>query len=247
MQQKQIAFFAVHGFLGEGADWVPLKDELRRIMPSFDFYAPSLFSQGNSFNFESFETISKSIEQYLQTMSFDNQSAKKVYIGYSLGGRIGLHLLESALFDHFIFISTHHGLDNTEDQQKRLQSDQLWADQVKQMNWNDFLELWSKQDVLAQSVKVVRQEVHFDKNKLRQALLNLSLGQQQDKQSIIQKYQHRIDWAIGDKDQKFLDLGSELVAKKILPKIGRISNSGHRVVFDQPSQLAKFISNCVTE
>lgn len=246
MQQKQIAFFALHGFLGEGTDWVPFKDELRKSLPPFDFYAPSLFSQGNSFNFESFEAISESIQHYLQTMSFDNQSIKKVYIGYSLGGRIGLHLLKSGLFDHFIFISTHHGLDNTEDQQKRLQSDRHWADQVSQLGWDDFLTQWSNQDVLANSIKAVRLEVHFDKNKLRQALLNLSLGQQLNYQSTIQKYQDRITWIVGDKDQKFSDLGNELVAKKILPKIGRISNSGHRVVFDQPSLLAQFVAQCIT-
>ncbi len=242
MQEKQLAFFAVHGFLGEGADWIPLKDELRKILPSFDFYAPSLFSKGNSFNFESFEALSESIQNYLQTMSFNNQSVKKVYIGYSLGGRIGLHLLESGLFDHFVFISTHCGLDDVEDQKNRIESDKLWADRVKQLGWDNFLEQWLNQDVLAKSTKVLRQEVHFDRNKLRQALLNLSLGRQANKESIIQKYQNQITWLVGDKDQKFLDLGNELVQKKILPKIGRISNSGHRVVFDQPSQLAKFIS-----
>ncbi len=247
MQEKQLAFFAVHGFLGEGADWIPLKDELRKILPSFDFYAPSLFSQGNSFNFESFETISESIQNYLQTMSFDNQSVKKVYIGYSLGGRIGLHLMESGLFDHFVFISTHYGLDNAEDQQKRIESDHIWADRVKQLGWDDFIVQWSSQDVLAKSTKVERQEAHFDKNKLRQALLNLSLGQQENKESSIQKHQNRITWIVGDNDQKFLDLGNELIEKKILPKIGRIPNSGHRVVFDQPSQLAQYISNCIID
>ena len=247
MQEKQIAFFALHGFLGEGADWVPLKDELRKILPSFDFYAPSLFSQGNSFNFESFETISESIQNYLTTMSFNNQSVKKVYIGYSLGGRIGLHLLESGLFDHFVFISTHCGLDSVEDQQKRIEADKLWADRVKQLGWDDFIVQWSNQDVLAKSTKVLRQESHFDRNKLRQAMLNLSLGRQENKESNIQKHQDRITWVVGDSDQKFLDLGHELVQKKILPKIGRIPNSGHRVVFDQPSQLAKYISNSITD
>lgn len=247
MQEKQIAFFALHGFLGEGADWVPLKDELRKILPPFDFYAPSLFSQGNSFNFESFEAISESIQNYLATMSFNSQSVKKVYIGYSLGGRIGLHLLDSGSFDHFIFISTHYGLDNMNDQQKRIESDKLWADRVKQLGWDDFLAQWSNQDVLAKSTKVLRQEAHFDRNKLRQALLNLSLGRQENKKLNIQKHQSQITWIIGENDQKFLDLGSELVEKKILPKIGRISNSGHRVVFDQPSQLAKYISDCISD
>ncbi len=243
MQEKQLAFFALHGFLGEGADWIQFKDELRKVLPSFDFYAPSLFSHSNTFNFESFETISESIQNYLQTMSFNNQSIKKVYIGYSLGGRIGLHLLNSGLFDHFIFISTHPGLSQVEDQQKRIEADKIWADRVKQLDWDDFLGQWSSQDVLAKSVKIKRQEVHFDRNKLRQALLNLSLGQQDNKESIIQKHQNQITWVVGDKDQKFLDLGNELVEKKILPNIGRISNSGHRVVFDQPSQLAKYISD----
>ncbi len=243
MQKKQLAFFALHGFLGEGADWIPLKDELRKVLPSFDFYAPSLFSHSNSFNFESFETITESIQNYLQTMSFNNQSVKKVYIGYSLGGRIGLHLLDSGLFDYFVFISTHPGLSQIEDQQKRIEADKIWADLVKQLDWDDFIGQWGNQDVLVQSVKIERQEAHFDRNKLRQALLNLSLGRQENKESIIQKHQNQITWVVGDNDQKFSDLGNELVEKKILPKIGRIPNSGHRVVFDKPSQLAKYISD----
>ena len=247
MQEKQLAFFALHGFLGEGGDWIPLKDELRKVLPSFDFYAPSLFSHSNAFNFESFETITESIQHYLQTMSFNNQSIKKIYIGYSLGGRIGLHLLNSGLFDHFFFISTHPGLSQVEDQQKRIEVDKIWADRVKQLDWPDFLEQWSSQDVLAQSVKIKRQEAHFDRNKLREALLNLSLAKQENKDLVLQKYQDKITWIVGENDQKFLALGSDLVTKKILPNIGRIPNSGHRVVFDQPSQLAKFISDFLVQ
>ncbi len=213
--------YALHGFLGEGKDWSALAVD-QMITPSY-FSDP----QFTSLSLENFVTDIKSYPQ-----------RSKMFVGYSLGGRIGLQILEAQpdLFEHYVFISTHPGLKDEAERKSRLQNDQQWIEKLEKLSWDDFLTAWNQQTVLAASMTAPKSSELFFKDRLIMALSARSLGQQADYSSLIQRYQDRITWVVGAQDEKFLKIAEDLQQKKILLETKRIL-AGHRILLDNPTDL----------
>jgi 2-succinyl-6-hydroxy-2,4-cyclohexadiene-1-carboxylate synthase len=221
--------YALHGFLGQGTDWTQSFsnwDSCNQIV------CPSYFSDPG------FTDLS--VNQFYKNMndSIVEKFKRKVFVGYSLGGRIGLQLLDlhPEAFDHYVFISVHSGFSDEAQKAVRLKSDQTWIDYIQHKSWLEFEGAWNQQEVLKGTKTVPRLEGNYDKKRLAMSLSAHSLGRQKDYSGLIQKYQHKISWIIGDQDTKFLNLAEELKQKKILLDYKRIS-SGHRILFDNPVDL----------
>lgn len=219
---------ALHGFLGEGSDW----DRLRSQTHNLDWTTPNLFLD-EDISLSSFDDITESLISKIQ----NSTSKKKVFIGYSMGGRIGLHLLKkySALFDQFIFLSTHPGLPSEAEKALRRQGDLLWVERLQNLPWIDFLSAWNQQPVFKSSFEPKRLEPRFQRERLVQALTTVSLAEQQDMRAVIESHRSKVRWVVGDQDLKFVALAHELEQKKILSGVERIS-SGHRILFDSNIQ-----------
>jgi len=228
--------YALHGFLGEASDWM---DVFKSVAQDDHVACPSYFSD-EIFSHLILDSFIQDIENHIE-LSF---SHTRIFVGYSLGGRIGLRLLEARpdLFDHYVFVSTHSGLSSEVDKESRLVSDQKWIDQLQQGSWDDFMAQWNNQDVLKNSQVAPRPESAYKKDRLTTALLDYSLGKQKDYSSLLAQHQDRITWVVGDKDTKFLNLAEDLKQKKILLDYKRIS-SGHRILFDNPEGLSKIMES----
>mgnify|MGYP000895518843 FL=1 len=232
--KPQNFIYALHGFLGQSADWgnvfKTLEQDCHIVCPSY--FSDEIFSDLKLDHFI----------QDIEKQSKNHFIAKKIFVGYSLGGRIGLRLLEARpdLFDHSVFISTHSGLSNEVEKKARVQSDQKWIETLQTSSWEDFLIKWNRQDVLKKSIAAERLEAFYNKNRLVAALLDYSLGKQEDYSALIKAHQDRITWVIGDQDTKFLNLADDLKQKKILLDYKRIL-SGHRILFDNPLGLSNIL------
>lgn len=225
---------ALHGFLGQGADFDRLKNNI-----DLKFIAPDLF-KGNDFDLSSFESVAGQIVKQIE-----NINGQKIFVGYSLGGRIGLHILKlfPHAFDHFVFLSTQPGLIFENEKAERKAHDLLWSEKLKNLSWSDFLTEWNSQAVFMGGSEPQRIETEFNQDQLFKALSNLSLSQQNNMNDVIRSYQNKITWVVGEKDPKFVSLAEDLKQKKILESYSRIF-SGHRILFDaQAEELQKLISD----
>ncbi len=225
---------ALHGFLGQGADFDRFNKNL-----DVTLIAPDLF-KGNDFDLSSFESVGSQIVKQVA-----NIKGPKIFIGYSLGGRIGLHILQlfPKAFDHYIFLSTHSGLNTEKEKSERQALDLSWSQKLKNLPWSDFLLAWNAQPVFAGGSEPQRLEEDFNKKQLENALVHLSLGQQQNMNDILQNNKSKISWVVGEQDTKFITLAEDLKQKKILEGYSRIF-SGHRILFDSdPNVLQKTIFN----
>ncbi|MFZ3228849.1 MAG: alpha/beta fold hydrolase [Pseudobdellovibrio sp.] len=237
MQQNLI--FALHGFLGEAKDWEKIQSEMAETQ-IIEWIVPDLFSS-KSLNVTDYEA-------YVDRLIKENKlelptSKKKIFIGYSLGGRLGLYLLKkySKLFDAFVFVSTHPGLVFTQEKDERVKSDLAWSDVIKTQAWSAFMKLWNSQPIFNNSdVDPIREEKLFDADKLSAAMRFWSLGLQEDMQKIIQINQSKIIWVVGSEDSKFLTLADELKQKKILLDYSKIFSS-HRILNNNPKALVKIL------
>lgn len=242
-KQNGTLFCFLHGFLGQPSDWEGVINHLNKkcINESTFFYVPQL---GLDLPTESFEQLVKAIVERIQSQK--TKMRRCVFVGYSLGGRAGLHILEQYpdLFDDWFFVSTHSGFvtdtDTDTDRQLRLQSDLEWKNKLLNLSWDEFLKQWNSQPVFSQT-KSVERAVNLSADIYAQMLDQLSLARQKDFSEIIRKYQNRITWIVGEKDPKFLNLADNLKQKKILSSTERIPSSGHRIPFDEPVLLAEII------
>lgn len=235
----QKIIYALHGFLGEAKDW---SKSFSVLDSKVKIAAPNYYSDPD-WDLSSFDQIVEKIKGDIHALQ---PLGLKVFIGYSLGGRIGLHLLERypELFDRYIFISTHPGLKFDEEKSQRLQSDQAWSEKLIKHSWNDFLNKWNHQPVFKGSADCERAEHNFLKPRLVNSLEKLSLASHKNFSEVLKDHQHKVHWVVGDLDQKFNSLAEELLQKKILLNVKRIF-SGHRILFDNPNELAKLIDSVI--
>lgn len=233
--------FALHGFLGQSSDWNQIKQALSS---RSDFVAVDLFSE-ESPDIDELEDYAEELSNEVDEIVEGKK--KKIFIGYSLGGRIGLHLMQNNpdQFDHYIFISTNPGLTETEASEKnqRLIADMKWSSLISESNWSEFLKSWNQQPVFAGSTNEIERHLgDYDINKLKRAMVMWTLAQQDDFRPLIQEFNDKITWIVGEKDSKYLNLAESMKQKKILLDYKRIS-SGHRILLDQP----KFISDLLVD
>lgn len=234
MIAEKIIVFGLHGFLGQGSDF----DRFKNLWPEYiEFSAPNLFSD-NHYDLSNFEICTDQLASQISAMP-----EKKIFIGYSLGGRIGLHFLEKYpdIFQQYIFLSTHPGFDSDVEKKQRIENDTIWAEKIKKLKWSEFLKDWNSQSVFGGTSETVRNENDYSKDQLMAAMTYLSLAKQKNMNSVIKKNKHKIKWIVGEKDLKFSELAENLKQKKILENYSRIS-SGHRILFDADiSELIKII------
>jgi 2-succinyl-6-hydroxy-2,4-cyclohexadiene-1-carboxylate synthase len=234
MQRRHV--LALHGFLGSANDW----NDVETATPNLTWIKPDLFSSESTVTWQDLNSFDATADK---VMTFIPESVAPIFIGYSLGGRVGLHLLEKYAdrFTAFVFLSTHVGLSNEAEKADRLQNDLNWNQRLLNDPWDDFLTAWTSQAVFSGDTKINKNKNDFDLQKLSCGLTSLSLAQQKNHQNLLKRHQNKVMWVVGDQDQKFSDLAEELKQKKILSGYERILNSGHRVLFDQPSKVAEII------
>ncbi len=217
--------YAIHGFLGHSSDWCRIKKSL----PELNFIAEELFSKDPTIGTESFRKF----------------QGKKIFLGYSLGGRLGLQILKKTpeLFDHYIFLSTNPGLPATDAEERKIRilNDQKWSEKISQKNWAGFLEEWNEQAVFRGSTAEPKRDINlYDLQKLKKSLKKWSLGLQEDFSDIIRVNNHKITWVVGDRDKKYCEIAEQMKNKKILSGYERIL-SGHRIWLDNPDAVVELV------
>lgn len=168
----------------------------------------------------------------------------RVGIGYSMGGRILLMLLEKdpALFDAVVIISSHPGIDDQEQRQVRIEQDEQWSSILSGQSWDFFIDQWNSQPVLRDTRFNPRSFGPQEMPHLSRVMREFSLGRQKDYHSMVAQILTPQLWVSGAKDAKFVQLHSALKGSGSSNlQVEVIPESGHRVLFDQPQALGRVV------
>jgi len=172
----------------------------------------------------------------------------RVGLGYSLGGRILLQLIEknSNLFDSLVFISVHPGFRLTQERKDRFESDLIWKKKLENMSLTEFINEWNSQPVLSLSQnRDCKLNFTTSSDHLAKVLINFSLAYQADFRSLIQALPLPQLWVSGSNDIKFKNLHQELAGAKLRHLV--VDGAGHRIHFDRPAELMTEIQNFLTK
>ncbi len=230
----------VHGFLGFPGDWIATIEAMD-LPASSKTVTHDLLSD--------FLRMEKGPDPFLSWSHFKEEQWRdgqkggrlpKFFVGFSLGGRLLLHL-NPRHFCGLVLVSSHPGLSTG--QEDRRIKDQWWAERVNTFSWEAWLKEWNQQEVFSgDKVRPDRRDKKAFKKEMSETLKFWSLGCQEDRSSFIKQYREKIYWIHGENDLKFKTLRGFM--EKLLPEshIFEIPDAGHGVLFDNPQALGEKIS-----
>lgn len=240
----------LHGFLGDKKEWQPLMPVL-----SQHFYCICIDLPGHGESEALPQQISNSdMEQTLEPNGFTQCSSLIIktlkrldieqfhLLGYSLGGRIALHLAQLApkALLSLTLESAHPGLLTKQERQLRVQTDQTWTERLQQLEFKHFLSLWYQQAVFSDlSEPQRRQLITARSGNNADRLLALfqltSLAKQQDLRHIPATLNCPCYYFVGELDGKFRQLITSWSQQTCSPQVITIADAGHNAHFSAPN------------
>jgi 2-succinyl-6-hydroxy-2,4-cyclohexadiene-1-carboxylate synthase len=157
-------------------------------------------------------------------------AAADVIIGYSMGGRIALRLLESRTFSSAVIISA--GL-NTPDEARRLR-DETWATRFLHDDWATLMRDWNAQSVFG-GHELERREKDYDRAELARQISEWSPAVLHPPR--LESIETPILWVAGERDAKFADVAGSAVDRLPRAELWLCPDAGHRVLWEQPRAL----------
>jgi len=238
----------LHGFLGTKADWLPLMPALSE---HFHCICLDLPGHGDHQAEESNEAkldFDFCVESIIARLNRLNPSPDQFHLyGYSLGGRIALHLAK-AYPQRLLSLnleSCHPGLADPQEKTARTKNDAQWAERLLHLASKDFLSLWYQQPVFADMTAAKRKaliehrsaalDLH-PKQLLKEVFLATSLARQASMWDVPSQLACECHFFVGSQDTKFHALAQEWqLHAPIL--VHSIHGAGHNIHQAAPEAL----------
>ncbi len=170
-----------------------------------------------------------------------------VLAGYSMGGRIALHIALAApeRVQRLVLISTTAGIADPEERARRSEADHRLADEVQAGTIEDFVDRWRSQAMFAEDPPEVGMRARADQSRNRPhsvaaALRGIGTGQMQPLWERLGELSMPAVILVGTRDLKFRELGERMAAK--LPDVRFVLiPGGHGLPYEVPEAVADAI------
>jgi 2-succinyl-6-hydroxy-2,4-cyclohexadiene-1-carboxylate synthase len=233
----------VHGFTQSSGSWAEITADLEQdhqvVVPDLPGHGTSPAAAGD---------LSAAADQLAESCG------KGTYVGYSLGGRICLHLAlrRPILVERLVLVGSTAGLEDVDERSARALADEAVAKRIAEggdPGLPAFIDAWLSDPLFAdltdreanRSARLVNTAAG-----LAGAMTHFGLGTQQPLWEQARAIRMPVLIVAGDKDQKFVALGERLAAA-----IGTnalfllVPGAGHAVPFEQPNAFTTLIRSFV--
>ncbi|GIU20652.1 MULTISPECIES: 2-succinyl-6-hydroxy-2,4-cyclohexadiene-1-carboxylate synthase [unclassified Shewanella] len=243
----------LHGFLGSKQDWQEIVEQLKD-----DFFCISLNLPGHGFNHLESSSVELPTPGFIPCAELIHTTLEQLnvsqyhLVGYSLGGRIALHLARlypQALLS-LTLESCHPGLQNKAARTERKANDRAWAQKLQILPIRGFLDLWYQQAVFSDLSQTEREHL-IDKRSHNQPLMlancyqATSLAEQDDLRDTPSLLTASSHFIAGHQDTKFMALAKRWQEQQPL-SVHCIHASGHNVHLAAPQAFAKQLASIFT-
>ena len=145
------------------------------------------------------------------------QCGEAAWLGYSRGGRIGLHvaLARPDVVERLVLVGATAGIDDRIDRATRRETDEGWAALVERVGVRAFLDVWLAQPMFAglpPEATGIEARLENTTARLAQQLRTLGTGSQQPLWGRLHELDMPVLVVAGERDAKFTALGVRLVA-----------------------------------
>ncbi len=155
-----------------------------------------------------------------------------VLLGYSMGGRLALQLLERQRFEKAIIVSA--GL-NAPDDARRIR-DEEWAQRFEYDEWSSLMRDWNAQPVFGGHA-LLRDEGDYDRRELARQLREWSPAVLPPPS--LESIDTPVLWIAGERDAKYVEIARRAVARLPHAELWICPDAGHRVPWEQPDAFVQ--------
>jgi len=230
----------LHGFGGTHRAWdgVVARLDQERYLPR----ALDLPGHGDAAEAERPITFASCVEHVLA-----RSPERSVLGGYSLGGRIALHVALAApeRVSRLVLVSTTAGIEDASDRAERSASDHRLADELEHGGWagfDSFIERWRTQPLFADEPHEVGVLAREDQRRnrpdaLAAVLRGVGTGEMNPLWEMLPKLTMPVTVLVGDLDAKFQALGKRMVEMLSDGELV-IAHGGHGLRLENPAAVA---------
>lgn len=225
---------ALHGFAGTGHAW--------RVV-SADYAAPDLPGHGSA----AAEPVTFAT---CVAAALRDAPPRFVLAGYSMGGRIALHVALAApeRVERLVLVATTAGIEDAAERAARRRADEALAAEVERGSIEDFVARWSAVPLFAGDppAAVARWQEDMRRNEpagLAAALRGIGTGAMEPLWDRLGELTMPATVVVGERDEKFRALGARLAAE-----LGGqtdevvVAGAGHGLPREAPDAVARAIS-----
>lgn len=175
----------------------------------------------------------------------DHAPERFALCGYSLGGRVALHIALAApeRVSRLVLVSTTAGIEDASERAERSAADHRLADELERAPFKDFLARWRAQPMFAEDPPEVDALADEDYRRNRPdataaVLRGIGTGEMKPIWSRLPELRMPVTVLAGDRDAKFLTLGRRMA--DLLPDSRLVViPGGHRLPLESPAAVAR--------
>lgn len=226
----------LHGFTQTSRSWDGTRATLALRAPELDVVAVDLPGHGG-------ELAGPTVgDLWSQAHAMAAAAGRGTYVGYSLGGRVALHvaLRRPDVVDRLVLVSTTAGIDDPGERAARRAADDALADRIGQIGVPAFVDEWLGNELFA-GLDVTNDQrgdrLRNNADGLAASLRHAGTGTQDPLWDRLGEIEVPVLVVVGAKDDKFRALGERLVAGLPAATLAVIDGAGHTVHLEQPDRF----------
>jgi len=231
----------LHGFSGTRRAWDGVVERLDR-----ERYLPlalDLPGHGAAAGWGPAITFAACVEHVLEAAP-----ARFALCGYSLGGRVALHLALAApeRVQRLVLVSCSPGIEDARERAERGRSDAALASELEQRPYEEFIERWRAQPLFAAEPAHVRELAVADQRRnrphaLAAVLRGIGTGEMEPLWDRLVELALPVTVVVGEQDEKFLELGRRMVERLPAAQL-LVAGGGHGLPLGNPAAVAQAIA-----
>jgi 2-succinyl-6-hydroxy-2,4-cyclohexadiene-1-carboxylate synthase len=237
----------LHGFTGSAATWTPLIHSLR---PHFRTIAPDLIGHGRSDSPQDAERyrMERCVADLLAMLDALEVECADV-LGYSMGGRVALHLATKApdRVGALVLESSSPGIADAAERQERVVADEALAESIEREGLEAFVGRWERLPLFASQASLpedTRARLHAQRLRndpigLANSLRGMGTGRQESLWDRLAWLEVPTLLIAGALDAKYRALAYQMAAALPNARAVIVPGVGHAVHLEQPQSFAK--------
>jgi 2-succinyl-6-hydroxy-2,4-cyclohexadiene-1-carboxylate synthase len=226
----------VHGFTQSGRSWTPIAS-----LFAADHEVVTVDLPGHG------ESGHAGADLWESARMVGSAGGAGVYLGYSMGGRVALHLALSApeLVTALVVVGATGGIDDSSERARRRDADDARAVDIERDGVDAFLTRWLAQPLfasLAPSAADVADRARNTATGLAASLRNTGTGTQDPLWDRLDALTMPVLVVAGDRDEKFTALGRRLVASiGANSTFAAVAGAGHAAHLERPEAFTAIV------
>lgn len=240
----------LHGFTGSIGAWQGIPE---RLGESFGVVAIDIIGHGGTSAPGDPERyrIERAVEDLLALL--DRLGIERTAVlGYSMGGRVALHLALAApeRVTSLVLESAAPGIADPDQRAARVESDETLARMIEEHGLEAFIDYWESIPLFA-SQRSLPDEARRRQRALRlsqspaglaNSLRGMGAGAMEPVSDRLGEYPMPVLYLAGEHDEKYREIGREMVSGMPDAEYREIPGAGHTIHLEQPEEYVRLVS-----